>query len=99
MGRYICDSKGNVECLAGWTNQNYSVSKHFPCSVPICDPPCLNGVCKAPDVCSCDIGWDGPDCGTCLKLPGCVNGGCIDQETKIPEPLKCICKYGWKGAL
>ena len=57
QNRYICDSKGNVECLAGWTNQNYSMSKHFPCSVPICDPPCLNGVCKAPDVCSCDIGW------------------------------------------
>jgi len=99
QNRYVCDSKGNVECLTGWKNKSYNVDKHFPCSEPICEPECKNGQCKLPNVCSCDIGWDGLDCGTCLDMPGCGNGGCVDPNTNISEPFKCHCEEGWKGAL
>jgi len=55
-----------------------------PCSEPICEPKCLNGECVAPDVCACDIGWYGTQCGNCIPLGGCVNGGCT-------EPFECNC--------
>ena len=42
---------------------------------------------------------DGLDCGTCLDMPGCGNGGCVDPNTNISEPFKCHCEDGWKGAL
>jgi len=98
QNRYICDSEGNVQCLTGWENRTYNVDKHFPCSQPICDPKCDNGECKLPNICSCDIGWDGLDCGTCLPLPGCVHGSCIDSDG-VSEPFTCHCDDDWKGAL
>jgi len=99
QNRYVCDSQGNIECLTGWQSKSYNMDKHFPCSEPICDPPCQNGVCKLPNVCSCEIGWDGLDCGTCIDMPGCANGNCTNPDTLESEPFKCYCQDGWKGAL
>jgi hypothetical protein len=28
----------------------------------ICNPSCVHGTCSAPDVCACDIGWEGTLC-------------------------------------
>jgi len=103
QARYICDSAGNIECLTGWKDKKYNKDKHFPCAEPICDPKCVNGECKLPNVCSCEIGWDGLDCGTCIDMPGCVNGGCTkfndDTQKLEEEPLTCKCKDNWQGAL
>ena len=42
---------------------------------------------------------DGLDCGTCLDMPGCGYGGCVNPATNVSEPFKCHCEEGWKGAL
>jgi len=101
QNRYICDSEGNVKCLTGWKDKDYNNDPHFPCSEPICNPGCHNGECKLPNVCVCEIGWDGLDCGTCIDMPGCVNGGCIKtvDGVEIGEPLTCHCQDNWQGAL
>jgi len=102
QSRYICDSDGNVKCLTGWKDKDYNKDPHFPCAEPICNPKCLNGECKLPNVCVCEVGWDGLDCGTCIDMPGCVNGGCIKTDEngdKKGEPLTCNCKDNWQGAL
>jgi len=102
QNRYICDSNGNVKCLTGWKDKDYDKNPHFPCAEPICNPGCLNGECKLPNVCVCEIGWDGLDCGTCIDMPGCVNGGCIKTDgagVKKGVPLTCNCQDNWQGAL
>jgi len=98
QARYICDSTGKVECLTGWKEKEYNQDPHFPCAEPVCNPPCQNGECKLPNVCSCDIGWEGLDCATCIDMPGCVNGGCT-KDGEPDEPLTCKCQDNWQGAL
>jgi len=93
QNRYICDSNGEIQCLTGWKDKDYNNDPHFPCAEPICNPTCKNGECKLPNVCVCEIGWDGLDCGTCIDMPGCVNGACNG------EPLTCNCDEHWQGAL
>lgn len=54
---------------------------------PVCDPPCSNGICTAPSLCSCDSGYSGTQC----KEKGCPEGrwgeGC---------KMKCLCENGGK---
>ena len=72
-----------------------NMNKLDPCSQPICNfngKGCKNGKCRAPNICSCDVGWQGVDCGTCIPRPGCVHGSC-------KKGLDCICEPGWSGAL
>ncbi len=56
-----------------------------------------NGFCPVPNVCSCDTGYNGQDCGECLadyrdidgicvKCPECYNGGTCDNEAKCECP-------------
>ena len=52
---------------------------------------CINGGCKAPDHCACQIGWEGHDCSVCIKNPACQNGYC-------DEPFQCKCSSGWTGS-
>ena len=42
---------------------------------------------------SCFHGWNGDNCTTCERLPGCQHGGCSDK------PHTCDCEDGWKGIL
>jgi len=102
QARYICDTTGKVECLTGWKDKDYNKDPHFPCAEPICNPKCENGECKLPNICSCEIGWDGLDCGTCIDMPGCVNGGCsktFEDGTQEVDALSCKCHDNWQGAL
>ena len=62
-----------------------------PCPVPICRQGCVNGECKAPDYCTCDIGWEGQNCSVCVKNPGCQHGYCN-------KPFECNCEPGWIGS-
>ncbi|XP_059098127.1 neurogenic locus protein delta-like [Tigriopus californicus] len=65
-----------------------------------CDKPaCANcdarhGQCFEPLVCTCHDGWEGDECKTCIKLPGCLNGDCEDGR-----PNTCQCHDGWTGHL
>nr|XP_040571099.1 SCO-spondin-like isoform X1 [Lepeophtheirus salmonis] len=85
--RYICDSYGNIICVGGWSNPTTL------CNVPVCDmngQGCLNGECLYPNVCACEVGWDGPNCDECIPLGGCRHGSC-------QKPMECNCKPGWTG--
>ena len=62
-----------------------------PCSEPICSNGCINGECRAPDFCTCEIGWEGSDCTTCIEKPGCQNGYCS-------KAFECKCEAGWYGS-
>ena len=59
--------------------------------MPICDPQCQHGECRAPNFCACEIGWEGTHCDTCVPLPGCDHGTCENA-------LECNCEDGWDGA-
>lgn len=89
--RYVCNSKGVVSCNHGWKESEPADPVH-PCRVPICNPECQNGQCKAPNLCACEIGWKGADCSNCIDLPGCEYGHC-------EGPLTCLCDEGWTGAM
>ena len=58
----------------------------------ICSKGCHpdNGYCVVPGTCLCNEDWEGENCLTCKKLPGCANGNCT-------EPMDCNCFEGWKG--
>jgi len=92
---YICDYKGNVICQSGWrqpTDPEESVRN--PCSDPICHHAgmgCKHGICRSPNFCACEVGWEGTNCEICVRLPGCVNGNCSNE-------LECNCYDGWAGS-
>lgn len=92
--RYTCTNKGEVQCQNGWTSVN-DTDPLYPCATPLCSDGCVHGKCEDPDVCACDIGWEGTDCNTCIDLPGCVHGSCQGQG------LACICTDStqWRGGL
>ena len=58
--------------------------------MPVCDPKCQHGECRSPDLCACEIGWEGTHCDTCVPLPGCVHGTCENA-------MECNCEDGWEG--
>ena len=85
---------GNVICQTGWKNSDSAIDKMNPCSEPICNhngQGCLHGECRAPDMCACEVGWEGVSCDICIPLPGCDHGTCS-------EALECTCNEGWSGA-
>ena len=90
--RYLCDSNGTVICQNGWEHCNDAEKEELePCLMPICDPKCQHGECRAPNLCACEIGWEGTHCDTCVPLPGCDHGTCENA-------LECNCEDGWDGA-
>ena len=92
---YICTKAGEIICQTGWREPIDHDKRNplTPCAEPICDhihEGCVHGVCKAPDTCACEIGWEGISCDTCIPLPGCKHGHCI-------QALECVCDDGWGG--
>jgi len=92
--RYTCDSKGNITCQNGWTSSS-DTDPLYPCATPTCSDGCDHGACEGPDICACDVGWEGVNCSTCIKLPGCVHGSCNGTG------LACQCDdpNAWMGGL
>jgi len=90
--KYICDNDGNVICQSGWKNSEPGNPLN-PCSEPIChgEAGCENGMCRAPDYCACEVGWEGARCEICIPLPGCEQGTCNNA-------LECNCEDQWAGA-
>ena len=52
---------------------------------------CKHGICRAPNMCACEVGWEGNNCEICVRLPGCENGNCTNE-------FECNCHDGWSGA-
>ncbi|XP_071806775.1 uncharacterized protein [Asterias amurensis] len=48
-----------TECCDGWRRDRFG-----QCAMVICDPPCINGDCVAPDTCQCQPGYTGITCNT-----------------------------------
>jgi len=92
---YICDHEGTVICQSGWKQPiNIDEATRNPCSEPICDHAgmgCEHGVCRSPNFCACEVGWEGTNCEICVRLPGCVNGNCTNE-------FECNCHDGWSGS-
>ena len=67
---YTCDDSGQVICHQGWSG----IEKL--CSIPVCDfgnnEICIHGKCVSPNLCACEIGWEGIQCDSCITLPGIV---------------------------
>jgi len=63
------------------------------CNEAECDPCCKNGVCIG-GVCSCEFGWEGPDCGT----PICGGDGCNGHGI-CTAPDLCSCDPPYEGSL
>ena len=94
--RYVCDRQGNVICQSGWKEPEYQNEETAlnPCLEPICDfngAGCVHGECRSPNICACEVGWEGPNCNTCIPLPGCNHGTCSDA-------FECNCQGDWEGA-
>ncbi|TRY80599.1 hypothetical protein TCAL_13863, partial [Tigriopus californicus] len=94
--RYICDDEANVICLSGWKEDPDWSKRDLrnPCPIPICDhhgETCEHGQCVRPDVCACEVGWQGHLCDTCIPLPGCVHGSCN-------ATFECNCDLNDQGA-
>ncbi len=53
-----------------------------------------HGACIGPDLCLCDEGWSGSDCGTvsCAALQDCSGHGVC------ASPNECVCDPGWAAA-
>jgi len=82
--RYICTHDGKIQCLDGWIGDL--------CQVPRCGNDCdpQHGYCIKPGECKCNLGYFGPSCTDCVKLPGCQNGYC-------KKSFECRCEDGWSG--
>ena len=51
-----------VELATGWREPEHVEPLHLlnPCLEPVCDAEdggCVNGECRAPNLCACEIGW------------------------------------------
>ncbi|XP_059056831.1 delta-like protein 1 [Achroia grisella] len=63
--------------------------------VPNCEPACVYGECKAPNVCACNSGYETDPANRHICIPvceqTCVQGTCV-------EPNICKCHFGWSLA-
>ena len=80
-----------VICQNGWEDDEENADPMHPCTVPICEYGCVHGKCQSPNLCTCDVGWEGPNCDICVPLPGCQRGNCTKE-------LECNCHSNWEGA-
>jgi len=84
------------ECCPGYTQVSGSCK-------PRCSKGCVNGMCSAPETCSCKSGFSGESCETvgcpdgmwgedCSKTCSCHNGGFCHAVTGA-----CSCTQGYTG--
>jgi alpha-tubulin suppressor-like RCC1 family protein len=61
---------------------------------------CGNGTCNGQGGCTCEDGWEGPDCrediDECVTATPCLNGG---QCTDIDGSFSCACATGYGGEI
>ena len=84
-------------CKEGFTESGGSCK-------PVCQEPCQHGTCTAPDFCSCDFAWTGPNCQlecNCNGHSNCLGPEALDSCTKCENHTmgsKCeSCLPGFVG--
>merc|ERR1712117_839289 len=105
--RYICNDNADVICLDGYREPEDEDERDLknPCPVPICEylhegriKTCVNGECVRPDVCACEVGWEGHLCDDCVPLPGCEHGSCANAFECNCDMDKNGTRPMWEGA-
>ncbi|XP_033127691.1 uncharacterized protein LOC117125331 [Anneissia japonica] len=83
------DGSFYCECFTGYARNSGSGT----CQ-PVCTPPCVNGICLAPDFCSCFEEYTEDDC---RDLDECFNdnGGCQQLCENYPGGFRCECFDGY----
>ena len=73
-----------------WKTPNILICLPYPTNhfLALCTEECVHGTCVEPDSCQCFKGWSGNTCNKCIKMPGCMNGDCIDTSNA------CFCHEG-----
>lgn len=81
----------NGECSGSTCvcDKGYILDRTSKYCMPICNPPCGKGNCTAPNICSCNRGYDLTSNGC---IPKCTNA-CEFGECVAPE--KCSCPEGF----
>ncbi|XP_065175947.1 adhesive plaque matrix protein 2-like [Sycon ciliatum] len=74
--------QGICQCQDGWSGPT--------CSQAVCQQPCQNGQCVAPNICVCNKGWKGSSCHRAICKGSCNHGKCV-------SPDRCRCRKGWSG--
>lgn len=106
QSHYTCDDNGEVKCLPGQSGDSlfffslctFQFERIFIgwqgdlCNVPMCRKGCdpMQGYCKRPGECRCNLGFYGEKCDRCIPLPGCQHGYCNVS-------FECVCHKGWDG--
>ena len=73
-----------------WKTHDIFICLPYPTNhfLALCKEECVHGTCVEPDSCQCFKGWSGNTCNKCIKMPGCMNGDCIDTSNA------CFCHEG-----
>ncbi|GFT11022.1 uncharacterized protein NPIL_451231 [Nephila pilipes] len=92
----------NIVQLFVESTLNISVIRTFFFLSAICKNGCVNGICVAPNTCSCKEGWQGSNCTIecedgwygegCKMYCSCKNGAICDKKNGI-----CYCAPGFVG--
>ncbi|XP_047022711.1 protein draper-like [Helicoverpa zea] len=89
--RKLVPEQVNV-CCEGYIQDETTDNNSIHCK-PYCSPSCINGYCKSPGVCTCDLGYmpdifDPHNC-SALCIKGCDHGTCTSPNT-------CECDQGYE---
>lgn len=75
-------------------NSGYTLDPTRKFCAPVCSPDCGRGNCTAPNVCSCNNGYELSGDGQCI--PKCSKG-CQFGECTAPEVCSCRSGYVLQG--
>lgn len=82
-----------LEALDGLETIDTNEDVERDVSSPLCDVPCVHGVCTGPDECTCEAGYSGATCAEPVCPVPCRNGGVC------AAPDRCDCaETGFEGA-
>ncbi|XP_041699073.1 nephronectin isoform X1 [Coregonus clupeaformis] len=84
----LCTFGPSTACCLGWRNVNGVCQ-------PVCKKPCRNGVCVAPDKCSCSVGYKGQQCDQDVNECGLPERPCSNSCMNTQGSYRCYCDPGY----